>query len=164
MPFIDVTAAYAEKQTPVTADLDGSVGDDGTVGEGDTIGADVERLLGGNGADTLTGNDADNRIYGSFGPDTIHGGTGNDELHGGTGNDIILGQNGSDQLFGDDGDDYLIGEPGAGPPVAGETPGSDSETDTVDGGRNVTAAPGDSCFVRAAATSARCETTLTATP
>jgi Ca2+-binding RTX toxin-like protein len=99
---------YAGRMQNITADLDGSVGDDGAQGEGDTIASDVEDLIGGYGNDVLTGNAGDNYIYGgtelhlctgSFpnytcfggGEDTLKGGAGDDVLDGGYSSDIIDG-------------------------------------------------------------------------
>lgn len=69
-------------RTPVTADLDGSAGDDGEEGERDTIGADFENLTGGLADDHLTGNNKANTIIGGPGNDIIYGGGGNDRLIG----------------------------------------------------------------------------------
>ncbi|MCY1142514.1 calcium-binding protein [Actinoplanes sp. Pm04-4] len=78
------TVDYTWYQAGVVVDLDGAKGDDGKPGEGDTVGADVERITGGEGSDRLTGNAADNILDGNGGPgsDTIAGGGGNDDLRG----------------------------------------------------------------------------------
>src|SRR5690606_12960193 len=71
--------------------------DDGEAGEGDDIQEDVENLIGGSGADTLTGNENSNVISGGSGADSISGGSGNstctsdvDVLNGGDGNDTFV--------------------------------------------------------------------------
>ena len=48
-------ADYSPRTAPVTITLDG-VADDGEVGEGDNVGADVEEASGGSGADRIVGN------------------------------------------------------------------------------------------------------------
>jgi len=77
---------------PRTAPLTVSIGDganDGEAGELDDVGADVERLRGGSGNDTLTGNSAANVIYGGAGDDQIDGNDANDVLYGQAGADTI---------------------------------------------------------------------------
>jgi len=71
--------------------------DDGSAGEGDRIGSDVEDLTGGRGADTITGNALANLLTGGPGKDVLNGLGGNDtfqaldglvdSLFGGTGTD-----------------------------------------------------------------------------
>ncbi len=100
--------------------LDGHVGamtinlnglpDDGTAGEGDNIGSDIETIIGTGGNDVFTG---------SPGPDGFDGGAGADVIYGGAGNDDLVGNGGDDQLFGEAGNDKVQGTFGA---------------DTVDGG------------------------------
>jgi Ca2+-binding RTX toxin-like protein len=108
--FVD----YSIAATPVTADMDGVAGDDGRVGEGDTIGADVEAIFGGEAGDTLGG------------------GAAGDLLYGGPGNDTVTGRGGSDLLIGGDGDDTIEAADG----VLDEIdcgPGADTaNTDQVD--------------------------------
>ena len=98
----DVT--YYDRLVTVIADLDGKTGDDGSAGEKDTIGADVENIWGGWGDDTLTGNAGANSIDGGHGADTIRGGSGDDTLNGSEG---IRG--GTDKVYGEAGDDTLSG-------------------------------------------------------
>jgi Ca2+-binding RTX toxin-like protein len=119
---------YYDRVVTVVADLDGQSGDDGSKGEKDTIGADVENLWGGWGADTLTGNSARNIINGGHGADVIRGGAGDDDLDGGEG---IAG--GIDKVYGETGDDVLRG-------------GDYSKHDrfVLDGGANTEA--GDNCL------------------
>ncbi|GIE36769.1 hypothetical protein Ait01nite_098140 [Actinoplanes italicus] len=91
---------YAGYTKALVIDADGARGDDGQAGEHDTIGADVESLLGGSGNDRITGNAGN----GSF-----SGGDGNDVIHGGAGVDSIDGGEGKDKLYGDADDDFLHG-------------------------------------------------------
>ncbi len=94
------TVDYLGHRGPVTVDLDGAKGDDGVRGEKDTVGADVENIIGTEYGDTLTGNGSANRIEGAVGDDVIRGGAGNDVLLGGDGLDRILGEAGDDNLSG----------------------------------------------------------------
>lgn len=81
------TASYASRDAsaPVIVDIDG-VADDGNVddedagGLRDNVGTDIERLVGGAGADDLTGSSAANRLTGGPGQDTLTGLQGNDEI------------------------------------------------------------------------------------
>ena len=101
-------------------DLDGHVGamsisldgqaNDGTAGEGDNIGSDIETIIGTRGDDGMTG---------SEGPDGFDGGAGADVIRGAGGNDHLVGNGGNDQLFGDAGNDVVEGT---------------YDADTVDGG------------------------------
>ena len=77
---------------PRSAPLTVSIGDganDGETGELDDVGADMERLRGGSGNDTLTGSSAANVIYGGAGDDQLDGNDGNDTLYGQAGSDTI---------------------------------------------------------------------------
>jgi serralysin len=67
--------------------------------------AGVERVIGGNGDDTLTGDGLDNRLEGGIGIDTLSGAGGIDAIFGGDGADIIAGGLGNDSLQGNAGDD-----------------------------------------------------------
>jgi len=89
--------------------LDGQA-NDGTAGEGDNIGSDIETIRGTTGNDLFTG---------SAGADGFDGGPGADDIHGAGGNDDLRGNTGDDRVFGDAGDDKVEGSSG---------------TDTVDGG------------------------------
>jgi Ca2+-binding RTX toxin-like protein len=133
---------YIARTKPVTADIDGNA-DDGEKGEKDVIQVDIEWLLGGRGADTLTGGSAANLIA---------GGRGNDVIRGGGGNDILVGDYGSDKIYGEAGDDEVFGEELA--PESG-TAGSDLAKDRIDGGTNT--AIGDTCYYLAAGSSVDCE-------
>ena len=75
---------YALRSAPIHADLSGASG----TGE-DTIGSDVEGLVGGSGDDLLSGNGAAN---------VINGGPGNDVLDGRLGGDVLVGGAGPHDL------------------------------------------------------------------
>jgi Ca2+-binding RTX toxin-like protein len=80
---------YVRRTAPVTATLNG-VADDGEAGEGDLIGADVERVDGGHAPDLIVGNGGANQFNGNGGDDTLLGGGGlHDQIYGGAGNDLI---------------------------------------------------------------------------
>ncbi|MBI4897580.1 MAG: hypothetical protein HY827_04345 [Actinobacteria bacterium] len=64
------TATYSTRTSAVTASIDGTA-NDGVSGEGDNIQTDVENLIGGSAADTLTGSAGDNALNGNGGTDTI---------------------------------------------------------------------------------------------
>jgi Ca2+-binding RTX toxin-like protein len=87
-------ADYSLSSIGITADADGQLRDDGTPGEGDSIGADVERLSGGAGPDVLGGNGLPNVLQGNGGPDRLAGGAGPDTLLGGAGFDHLDGGTG----------------------------------------------------------------------
>lgn len=91
----DDTAFYDERTASVTVTLDG-VPDDGVAGEGDNVGADVETVYGGSGADTLVAgaNPDGARIIGGAGNDGITGGPQEDRLEGGDGDDVIDSRDG----------------------------------------------------------------------
>jgi Ca2+-binding RTX toxin-like protein len=102
------------------------VADDGAPGEADTIGADVEHLVGSPWADVLAGDDGPNFVWGdpcrsgfgcpepvTGGADTIEGGGGVDILRGGPGDDTIGGGPAGDKLLGGTGVDALDGGPGS---------------------------------------------------
>ena len=83
------TADYATRIAGLTIDLDGAA-DDGETAEADNVRPDVERLLGGDGDDTLTGNNATNEL---------DGGDGNDVLDLGRGTlDVAIGRDGTDTV------------------------------------------------------------------
>ncbi|MFI4881182.1 MAG: hypothetical protein ACIAQU_01205, partial [Phycisphaerales bacterium JB064] len=75
----------------------------------DTI-RNVEKVIGGNSADTITGDGAANVLIGGQGDDTLSGGAGNDTLEGGEGDDTLVGGAGSDTLKGGAGDDTIFAD------------------------------------------------------
>jgi len=97
-------ATYAARTVAVAVDLDG-VADDGQAGEGDNVGADVENVSGGSGADRLVGDADANVLAGGAGNDTLAGNGGNDTLGGGAGDDTLDGGGGADALGGGSGAD-----------------------------------------------------------
>ena len=110
--------SYADHEAPVTADLTGGLGDDGSDEDGpegarDSIAKDVEGVTGGYGNDVLTGNSSANAISGGPGEDQLSGGVGNDVVHGDSGDDLLRGQEGADEIWGDAGDDLVYGGGGA---------------------------------------------------
>jgi Ca2+-binding RTX toxin-like protein len=97
------TVSYADHVYAVKADLDAAAHDDGGAEDGilgvrDTIGAGVENITGGSGADQLTGNALDNALSGGPGADQLSGLGGNDSLLGGTGADRMSGGTGVDEV------------------------------------------------------------------
>lgn len=90
-------ADYANATAGLSISLD-ELGNDGPGGQ-DNVHGDVEILLGGAGADTLTGGTSYNVLVGHGGDDT---------LRGGGGRDVLIGGHGRDRLLGDDSDDLLI--------------------------------------------------------
>jgi Ca2+-binding RTX toxin-like protein len=90
--------SYIARRTSVRVDLDGAR-DDGSPGERDLVGRDVEDLVGGERADVLLGNGRHNLIVGGTGGDLIRGYGGLDSLEGGLGPDSIAGGEGGDWLF-----------------------------------------------------------------
>ena len=102
---------YSARRSPVRADLSGDR-DDGERGERDRIGADVEGLSGGRGADRLTGNASRNQLAGRIRADVISGGGGEDRLFAGRPSAIALATT-NDELDGGPGSDALMGSAGA---------------------------------------------------
>ena len=92
------TLDFTSAATGVTATLGGSYS--AGAGSTGTITA-VERLLGGQFADTLTGDAGANRLDGAAGNDVLDGALGNDELWGGRGSDVLIANGGNDYLNGD---------------------------------------------------------------
>jgi len=103
---------YSDRTANLTVNLDGSPGDDGEAGEGDTVGADVEGIFGGAGNDTLTGNAADGFLSGGPGDDELIDPGGQDIVDGGDGNDDLQTRDGAadDDRCGD-GFDTVVGDP-----------------------------------------------------
>jgi Ca2+-binding RTX toxin-like protein len=138
--------SYAGATTPVRVTIGNASDPDGVVaiagvtsGDGDDVRSTVERVTGGQAADSLTGTDGfqllvggsgndtifglggNDTLLGNLGDDTIEGGDGNDgisgsggvdKLRGNAGNDNLDGGDGNDELLGGDGDDTLIGGSG----------------------------------------------------
>ncbi|MCW3013826.1 MAG: Hemolysin-type calcium-binding region [Solirubrobacterales bacterium] len=88
------------------------VADDGSPGEGDNVGSDIESIDGSRGNDVFTGSAANDTFNGGSGNDEIHGGGGGDDLYGGGGDDRVYGEAGNDKLQGANGSDIVDGGPG----------------------------------------------------
>ncbi|MCC6917665.1 MAG: hypothetical protein IT548_00590 [Alphaproteobacteria bacterium] len=74
----------------------------------DTI-ADIERVNGTAGNDSLAGDALNNDLFGSWGDDSLSGAGGADNLFGEDGNDSLAGGDAADTLYGAAGDDTLNG-------------------------------------------------------
>jgi Ca2+-binding RTX toxin-like protein len=109
---------FFARTEPVAASNDG-VANDGSFldhnlaypdnGQTDSIGTDVERIVGGSGNDTLSGSEGSDTLDGAGGNDTLKGNAGNDQLNGADGADSLDGGAGNDSLDGGAGDDTLSG-------------------------------------------------------
>jgi Ca2+-binding RTX toxin-like protein len=124
---------YSGRTAPVTVTLDGAA-NDGEAGEKDNVYSDVDVIVGGSGADTLTGSGWTNDLYGGPGDDTLHGGGGNDRLFGQDGRDTLDGGSGNDTLDGGAGGDSVQG--GSGSDVADYSSRSASVNLSLDGQAN----------------------------
>jgi Ca2+-binding RTX toxin-like protein len=89
---------YRYRNDPVAVRLDGTARS-GAGGEGDTVNANVENILGGAGNDILIGNGNANYISGGAGNDQLFGQGGNDQLVGGAGVDSTYGGAGADFFY-----------------------------------------------------------------
>lgn len=97
-------------------------------GDGNQDIFEIEGVIGGSGADTITGSDEANYLDGAAGADSISGGVGNDTLYGGADADTLLGGVDNDILFGGSGADSLDGGSGA------DTLAGGAGADTLTGG------------------------------
>jgi Ca2+-binding RTX toxin-like protein len=82
------TIDYSSRIVPVSVTLNAQA-DDGEAGEGDNTGSDVEELIGGAGADTLSGDVDAERYEGGASGDTISPAGGTDDVVAGDGDDTI---------------------------------------------------------------------------
>jgi Ca2+-binding RTX toxin-like protein len=116
-------ALYTNRTTPVVVTIGHGTRDDGALGEGDDVAADIEQVEGGKAGDTIT-----------MAPGSAVG------LHafGGPGNDTLVGASGPDVLMGQAGSDFMNGLAGADALVA-----NDGERDTLDCGTGVDTATRD---------------------
>ncbi len=105
------TATYAGRSNPISVTLDDGA-NDGETGEGDNVLDDVENVIGGGGANTLTGDGAANTLIGGPGNDTLNGLGGDDTLTGADGDDTIAGGSGDDTIDGGAGNDTIDGASG----------------------------------------------------
>jgi Ca2+-binding RTX toxin-like protein len=113
---------YYEWGGGVSVSLDGAA-DDGSPGEGDNVGSDIEQIVGSPGNDTLTGGP---------GPDVINGEQGNDVISGGAGNDTLTGEAGDDRISGGPGSDTVVADTSSCGLLAGCPAGNDV-VDVADG-------------------------------
>jgi Ca2+-binding RTX toxin-like protein len=92
--------------------IDGQA-NDGTPGEGDNVGSDIEKIEGTPGNDFFTGSAGVDNFEGDSGDDEIHGAGGNDDLYGGGGDDRVFGDAGADKVQGSTGADTVDGGSGS---------------------------------------------------
>jgi hypothetical protein len=105
------TLSYATYTSPVRVTIGAGGADDGSIGETDDVGGDIERVDGGTGDDTLIGSPGNDLIYGNAGSDIIDGGAGADLLVGGADNDTIAARDGvADLISCGDGADALTSD------------------------------------------------------
>jgi putative metal-binding protein/hemolysin type calcium-binding protein len=103
--------SYAAYTSPVRVTVGAGGADDGSVGETDDVGGDIERIDGGTGDDTLIGSAASDLLYGNAGSDVLDGGAGADLLAGGADNDTIAARDGvADLISCGDGADALTSD------------------------------------------------------
>ncbi len=103
--------SYAAYTAPVRVTIGAGGADDGSVGETDDVGGDIERVDGGTGDDTLVGSAGNDLLYGNAGNDVLDGGAGADLLIGGTENDTIAARDGvADLISCGDGVDALTSD------------------------------------------------------
>ena len=105
------TISYNTSLAGVTVNLlDGTAR--GGDADGDTIGDDIENVVGSGHDDVLTGNRGANMLHGLAGADVLDGGEGEDTLSGGAGDDVLDGGDEDDTLEGGPGADTLTGGTG----------------------------------------------------
>lgn len=110
------TVDYSSRTNPLTVTVGDNLANDGETGENDLVTDEVQAILCGDGADTVTLNQGfDTFVSGGAGDDEIvdHGDEFN-ELSGGPGDDFLQTYTVDSTLRGGDGDDTLIGGNGAG--------------------------------------------------
>ena len=105
------TITYMGSAMGVTINLRAGTASGGDA-EGDTIGENIENVIGSEHDDTLTGDKGINRLWGLGGNDTLNGDRGADKLYGGGGDDTLDGNDGDDELEGGYGADQLTGGDG----------------------------------------------------
>lgn len=71
-----------------------------------------DRILAGDGNDTVLSGRGDDSIEGGAGDDFVNSYNGDDTVYGGTGDDTVVGQNGNDIIYGGDGSDSAKGGTG----------------------------------------------------
>ena len=108
---VDWEEDYGGHIGPIKVNLDNKA-NDGSSGEGDDIGKDIEVLEGTARADRFTGSSAANTFLAGRGDDVLKGGGGKDRLIGDEDNDTLSGGSGADFLEGGVDDDRLTGGSG----------------------------------------------------
>jgi Ca2+-binding RTX toxin-like protein len=98
-------ATYHDRANALTVSRDDAA-NDGEATEKDNVRADIELLVGGQGADTLSGGTVAVKILGCAGNDVITGSSANDQLAGGPGDDVVNGGAGNDTFL-ESGDEPL---------------------------------------------------------
>ena len=122
---------YRDRNVALSISQD-AVANDGETNERDNIGSDVEVIVGGQAADTITGGLLSVKLFGCAGDDIIKGSAADDDLAGGPGNDILSGLAGEDRFF-ESGDEPLCYSSVRG--VTASLRGSGS--DTINGGAGI---------------------------
>lgn len=103
--------SYAAYTSSVRVTVGAGGADDGSIGETDDVGGDIERVDGGTGNDTLIGSSGNDLLYGNAGADVLDGGAGADLLVGGADNDTIAARDGvADLISCGDGADALTSD------------------------------------------------------
>ena len=102
------TVTYNGSPMGVTINLRAGTASGGDA-EGDTLGDDIENVMGSMYDDSLSGSRVDNMIWGLGGNDDLFGDKGDDTLSGGAGDDTLDGGDGEDTLEGGYGADVLTG-------------------------------------------------------
>ncbi|MGF6228197.1 Ca2+-binding RTX toxin-like protein [Inquilinus ginsengisoli] len=110
--------SYDGSASGVTVTL-GGTGSGGDA-QGDSVGADIENIVGSGFKDVLKGAAAANQLSGGSGDDKLNGLAGDDGLSGGDDHDLLEGAAGADTLEGGGGDDFLDGGAGADTLVGGD--------------------------------------------
>ena len=100
------TADYSGRTEAVNLSI-GDGANDGEGTENDNIFGDIDRLLGGDGDDTLAGDQFANELIGNDGNDSIDGNEGDDTLRGNGGDDTLNAGDGADEVWGGDGIDTI---------------------------------------------------------
>ncbi|MEA2219656.1 MAG: hypothetical protein QOJ35_2282 [Solirubrobacteraceae bacterium] len=105
------TADYGRVLVAVRVSFD-DVANDGPAGEGDDVAGDVERVVGGQGDDTVRGTARAERLSGGEGEDYLDGAGGSDELDGGLAGDVLRSRDGTPDRVGcGPGIDFAIVDP-----------------------------------------------------
>ncbi|MEY4864268.1 MAG: hypothetical protein RLZ51_2363, partial [Pseudomonadota bacterium] len=107
---------YNQAMQGVRVDLSAGMASDDGQGTGDEAQSarietdllrNIEHVLGGYGADSITGDAHDNKLMGGAGADTLAGGAGRDTLEGESGDDLLTGGAGSDTFIVSSGQDTV---------------------------------------------------------